>query len=285
MHSAQATVIGRQVYVGGGHTESEEERFLVCKYDPVKSEWSTLPPAPLQRCGIGQMNGKLVLVGGTLEIESSLHLVDDFSFEEHLTADVHVFEDSQQWEKSIPAMPVPCRDAVVLSHNSFLVVCDGVTATGLTLATVYVYNGLTSQWSSSESLSVLCGSFNAVTVGSSCIVRTGERSVSLTTLPSCSVLQELPRLPYAYSSIGTLGGSILAIGGSPASLFKAYTSAEVYAYCPTTASWIHNSDLPGPQSKVATAALPSGELLVMGGKNKKNNISDTVFMGSIEIID
>ena len=275
MHSAHATVINGQVYVGGGVGESEDEDCLLCKYDPAKNEWSTLPHAPVKRFGVGQLNGKLVLVGGML-------CTDDYDFE-MLTADVHVFEDSQQWEKSIPAMPVPCRDATVLCHNSFLFVCDGVNDYVHRLEEVHVYNGLTSQWSSSRSLSVLHASSYAV-MGNSCFLRTDEKSIISTTLPSCSALTKLPRIQHTDSSIANIGGSILAIGGSHGltSLFS-YSTAAVYAYCPTTSSWIHISDLPAPRNRVATATLPSGELLVMGGENKKYN-SNTVFMGSIETI-
>ena len=290
MHSAHATVINGQVYVGGGVGESEDEGCLLCKYDPAKNEWSTLPLAPVKRFGVGQLNGKLVLVGGMLCTEMthiSISLTPDSDVKLQ-TADVHVFEDSQQWEKSIPAMPVPCRDATVLCHNSSLFVCDGFTGYKCRLGEAYMYNGLTSQWSSSRSLAVLHGSSYAV-LGNSCFLRTDEKSMISTTLPSCSELQELPLLPHAFCSIATIGGSILAIGGSHSleftSLFKgySYSTAAVFAYCPTTSSWVHISDLPASQTKVATATFPSGELLVVGGRNK-NYTSSIVFMGSIETI-
>ena len=288
----QATVIKGQVYVGGGVVESGAEGFLVCMYNPIKNEWSTLPPAPVKLFGIGQLSGKLVLVGGKLQAGRR-------------TADVHVFEDSQQWEKSIPAMPSPRSAAAVLSHNNSLVVLGG-SNTGEPCATVFVYSGVTSQWSSPGSLPFACWRLSSAVVHNSCFLAGGyyglifnqqRRSVISAMLPSCSVVDSLPDMPHYDSSIATVGGSILAIGGiptvAPVSLLVSYlnrggdtsyrdnVSSEVYAYCPTTSSWVHIGDLPAPRNRVATATLPSGELLVMGGGNRESNFSNSVFMGSI----
>ena len=295
--SARATVISGQVYTGGGVSEHEAEHFVVCKYDLVKNEWSTLPPAPIRFFGIGQLNGKLVLVGGKLENEKR-------------TADVHVFEDSQQWEKSIPAMPSPRSAAAVSNHKDLLVVCGGRSGTGEPCATVFVYSGLTLQWSSVGPLSFASWRQSSVVLHNSLFVAGGfystiinqqRRSVVSAILPSCSVVHDLPDMPHYESSIATIGGSILAIGGvskvDPMSIkltamttlrksltvYRESTSSKVYAYCPTTSSWIHISDLPVPQNSVATATLPSGELLVMGGGNIDSDVSNTVFMGSITL--
>ena len=293
---AQAIVISDQVYIGGGIAESEAEQFRVCKFDPVKNEWSTLPPAPVKWFGVGQLNGKLVLVGGMLENDTR-------------TADVHVFEDSQQWEKSIPAMPSARSVTTVLSHSNSLIVCGGNEAGGLR-ATIFVYCGLTSQWSSAGSLPSACYRPSAVVMHNHSIIAGGyygiyshqqRKSVASLILPSSSVVQIWPDMPHYDSSIAAIGGSILAIGGASkvapinllvssitfrttATVYKKSTSSEVYAYCPTTSSWIHIGDLPAPRNRVATATLPSGELLVMGGGNRESNFSNSVFMGSIKVI-
>lgn len=296
MHSAQAAVINGEVYVGGGDTESKAEGFLVCRYNPVKNEWNTLPRTPVKWFGIGHLDGKLVLVGGMLQTERR-------------TALMHVFEDNQQWENSIPAMPVPRSDTAVLSHNSTLVVCGGRGDAEEVLATIFVYSGLTSQWTSTGSLPSPCWRQSSTVIGNSCFFTGGYsqrvdpfpgsfipvRSVISLTLPSCSALQMLPLSLYFYSSIATMSGSILLVGGSPkvgswnhmaftgwtSLFFKGFTSSEIFVYSPNVSSWIHIGDLPAPQTKVVTATLPSGELLVMGGGNREGDFSSTVFMGSI----
>ena len=156
--------------------------------------------------GIGQLSGKLVLVGGKLQTGRRM-------------ADVHVFEDSQQWEKSIPAMPSPRSAAAVLSHNNSLVVLGG-SNTGEPCATVFVYSGVTSQWSSPGSLPFACWKLSSAVVHNSCFLAGGyyglifnqqRRSVISAMLPSCSVVDSLPDMPHYDSSIATVGGSILAM--------------------------------------------------------------------------
>ena len=279
------------MYVGGGDTESGEEGYLVCKYDPVNNEWSSLQHAPVRSFGIGQLNGKLVLVGGKLRQTG------------RRTADVHVFEENQQWEKSIPAMPSPCSAAAVLSHNNSLVVGGGSDTRGEPCATIFVYSCLTSKWSSPGSLPFACWRQSSMVLHNSCFVAGGyyglifnqqRRSVISIILPSCSVVENLPDMPHYDSTIATIDGSILAVGGiptaAPKSLFAPYLysdriSSEVYAYCPTASTWTRIGDLPAPRNRVATATLPSGELLVMGGGKRESNFCDTVFMGSIETIE
>ena len=68
MGLAKTTVINGIVYVGGEVTDDAGKNLddccLVSTFDPVKDEWSTLPPAPVVAFGIGRLNGKLVIVGG-----------------------------------------------------------------------------------------------------------------------------------------------------------------------------------------------------------------------------
>ena len=42
---------------------SDNEYIIYC-YDPSQDKWTTLPPLPVRWFGLGQINGKLVAVGG-----------------------------------------------------------------------------------------------------------------------------------------------------------------------------------------------------------------------------
>lgn len=94
MGLAQTVMMRGNVYLGGGGTEEAGE-YLVFEYAPDMDEWNILPRSPVKHFGVGQLMGRLALVGGRLA--SSTHAV---------TADVHFFdEDTRQWVKSIPPMP------------------------------------------------------------------------------------------------------------------------------------------------------------------------------------
>ena len=59
----QTIVISGKVYCGGGVTGDDNECIVHC-YDPPQDKWTTLPPLPVRWFGLGQVNGKLVAVGG-----------------------------------------------------------------------------------------------------------------------------------------------------------------------------------------------------------------------------
>ena len=126
---AKATVIDGMVYVGGGYNIANDDVYHVYKYDPVKNEWSTLPPTPVVVYGVGELNGKLVIVGG---VESNK---------------VHVFdEDTQQWVESILPMPNVLIDSKVITHNSTLIEC-GMSGNS-SLPSMFIYCHQSSQWHS-----------------------------------------------------------------------------------------------------------------------------------------
>ena len=57
------TVFNGKVYYGGGLTDGDDEYLVYC-YDSSQDKWTTLPPLPVRWFGLGQVNGKLVAVGG-----------------------------------------------------------------------------------------------------------------------------------------------------------------------------------------------------------------------------
>ena len=74
--SGQITVINGKVYCGGGGAEDDDDEYIVYCYGPSQDKWTTLPPLPVKYCGLGQVNGKLVAVGGIttrVEADNSSH--------------------------------------------------------------------------------------------------------------------------------------------------------------------------------------------------------------------
>ena len=277
MGLAKTTVINGKVYLGGGYAENDRDRYLVCKYDPVKDEWSTLPPAPVITFGVAQLNGKLVIVGG------------GYSEEYEATSDVHVFEeDTQKWVKSIPPMPSGLNASIAVSHSSSLVVC-GIPY-GTSPASVFVYHSLSSQWHSApllffrslHSSAVLVNDTFYVAAGMECVLEqeSWPSSPAVFSLPLSTLLdpnapqdpsawQRMPDTPCHTSHLAATGGCLLALGGlhNACDLKKAEERADnlttaVHAFCPATSSWVKIGDLPDLRLCPAISTLSSGELFV-----------------------
>ena len=62
LSEGKTAIINGKVYCGGGATNNDQH--IVYCYDPSQNKWSTLPLLPVYWFGLGQVNGKLVAVGG-----------------------------------------------------------------------------------------------------------------------------------------------------------------------------------------------------------------------------
>ena len=292
MRYATTSVIDGMLYVGGGIPEEQDKEYHVYKYDPVKNEWSILPPTPVATFGVGKLNGKLVIVGGTIKniVSSGVHVFD---------------EDTQQWVQSIPPMPTGVVLPLVVTHTTSLIVC-GLTHVS-SPPSMFIYCHQSSQWHSRAPppLTFHTAYSSAVIVNDTYYIAVGVMVVDplpssaavfsqpLSTLldPNApSTWQGMPDTPCHTSHLATTGGCLLALGGLHACNMNDGTAiatnltTAVHAYCPATSSWVKIGDLPDKRAFSTITTLSTGELLLAGGvlPNKLRQ-SSQVFLGNINI--
>ena len=46
------------------YISDDNDEFIVYSYDPSQDTWTALSPLPVRYFGLGQVNGKLVAIGG-----------------------------------------------------------------------------------------------------------------------------------------------------------------------------------------------------------------------------
>ena len=236
-------------------------------YDPPQDKWTTLPPLPVRRFGLNQVNGKLVAVGGRTKI----------NYRE--TNEVYIYDErSKKWKQTIPPMPTARLSPSVLSLQSALVVAGGCSSSYI--ATVEIFKPDTSQWYRTDPLPTACLGKSLVTVGNTCYALGGWNGSFLnqalyasvdnllgSAVPanqtthsgssdSQSAWKALPNTPTYGPTAAVLDCKLLAIGGKETPKGGA-TKKEVYMYSLSTNSWIYISDLPAPRSCTAVAVLSS----------------------------
>ena len=104
----QAVAIGEVVYIGGGETFNHgDDRYIIHKYHSAKDKWSTLPPAPVRLFGMGELNGKLVIVGGKTK-------------QDEVTKKVYILSFDKSYDSmSIPPMTTARHSQLsLLSHHA-----------------------------------------------------------------------------------------------------------------------------------------------------------------------
>ena len=288
MVNGKTTVINGKIYCRGATGDDE---YIVYCCDPSQDKWTTLPSLPVRLFGLGQVNGKLVAVGGRKKGTWTG------------TNDVYTYdEQSQKWKQTIPPMPTDRDSPSVLSLQSALVVAGGYTSKFSNV--VEIFKPDTSQWYRADLLPTACQNISLVAIGNTCYALGGFNGsrrlnqalyasvdgllgnavpVNQTTHSGSSDTQSawktLPNTPTYQPAAAVLAGNLLAIGGRETPEEGA-AMKEVYMYSPSTNSWIYISDLPAPRSFTAAVVLSSTEVLVIGGRDD-GDIVNTVYKGTL----
>ena len=104
-------------------------------------------------------------------------------------------------------------------------------------------------------------------------------SALLQSQPSQPVWCPITDLPAECSTIVTLNGQLLSIGGQGCHGNTYYTNA-IYSYNPVTNFWELVNCLPTPRYNCLVAVLPGNKLMVVGGESTR--LIDTVEIASVE---
>ena len=257
---AHSVWLNGKLYVGGGVIYGVSDAQLLV-YSPSEDSWEVIP-TPTERYALATYHSQLVLVGGqdptTDKPTSKVWLLEDRSWVPHPT---------------VPDMPVSTYWSPAVGFGDYLIVSGSVQDKGSTAMSVF--NG--QNWLSAQAVpEELFGTYSAVNgddwylTGGKVVYRTSLKSlVASAVSPAAAaaaqsaVWERLPDTPHRDSGITWFGDHLLAVGGM-SSEYKALRT--VYAFNAQASVWEHVSDLPGDGCcDNCCAALPTGELLVIGG--------------------
>ena len=288
MFQAQSVVIGGKVYVGGGNTGDDETDSLVFEYSLSEDKWNILPPAPVTLFGLGQLIGELVIVGGKIQqkVYNSAYVFDKFT---------------RRWKDSLPPLNSARCVPTCLGITSALIACGGFSEMNEVLSSIEIIDCDSFEWQVAGYLSrpaTLCYSSVAVVQDSifmlggyssstACSVTNTVHITSVSKLTSPAGITPyawkcLPPTPHFQSTAGTMGSCILAVGGSSLP-YSPPVHKEIYAYSPTTESWIKVGELPYAACHTTVTSLATGELFVIGGWVRPGEFkrSHAVYKGSV----
>ena len=172
----------------------------------------------------------------------------------------------EEWkEDAIPPMPTRRSGVSAVGYDKVLLVAGGLDENYLPMKTVELYQ--LGQWRSTTPLPRPCSDMSSTVMGSHVVFAGGEglgREVyhcSVDTKSKTLQWERLADAPLEYSSIITLNGVLLAIGG--------YTglsqSAAMFGFSVHTRSWHHFFNPPLPLSSTSTAVIPTGQIVAVGG--------------------
>lgn len=295
-------------------TESECLRCMIYKYNSTKDKWSPISHCPVIGFGMVNFDDHLALVGGAYHKSE-----EDSTSPFVLTGDVHVYNsDCSKCENSVPAMSSARLLPTVLTYGSTIVACGGFLLDekhDACVSVVEVYSQLSSQWYQAEPLPFACTgmSFSAVrdhyyflggftdtefdhptmAVFSVCLPQLIQDALVRGAVANgdagCSgdshgrkIWQAFTDSPRYAASLTTIGGCLVAIGGSDENL--EHKSGALHVYSPLTTNWLRLDDIPVACFACTVPRLPNGELMIIGGMgHDEDDALKTVFRGRVSL--
>lgn len=280
LYASSAVMLEDQIFICHPFADSSG-KHAVLSYSIADDSWDTLPclPMDLTSFGLGCCGGRVVTAGG----------VANFS----VVSDVYVFhKESQRWKKSIPSLPMKLCHSTLVGHGSALAVVGGLDPSMFAVPSVYVYLGGKQEWYPVAPLPNTLSGLSPVMIGDTCYLTGGFSkayvpskmvlSVSLSRLfaprqKTGYMWKTLPEVPHLRSTPAVLGGALIVVGGYTKQGDPQPVVSSVHAYSPQLQKWIEIGDLPAPRQRPICATLPTGEVLVIGGKVSESSTADTVW--------
>ena len=241
-------------------------------YTPANDAWRTME-APVYWFALATYHSQLILIGGFEYIGETEQAVMK------ATNKLWILKGPKQWRQDVlPPMPTKRCSASALGYEDHLIVAGGQdVSTFDCFDIVEVYTN--HQWSRANSLPTSCASMKSTVFNDHwyLIGGYGQKEeiyhVSLdsfianyppgaTKLISCE-WERLPDIPLEckYASISIVENQLVVVGGE-----QVHLSSAIYAYSPRTQSWVTVGFLPAAISNTCATVLPTGELMIIGGK-------------------
>ena len=264
-----------------------------CQITSQGLQWSTLSGTEYFNPSLAVIDGILTTVGGDRD---SCYTNSLLSLPEK--------GGRRQWSQIFPPMPTPRSRTVSVTTQQTLIVAGGLGQAG-NLDIVEVMNIPTKQWTTASHLPhpfgrisgtifrdqlYLAGGWDASDEPSKSVLTcsvtdllsppslaAGLRTLSLA--DKTGVWRHAQDLPVTQSTLITLGGHLLAIGGEDDS---GRDTADVRCYDTHTDSWRVVSEMNNKRRLCLAAVLPENCLLVVGGRCESYKATDSVEIGSLQ---
>ena len=273
LHWASSVVINGMVYCGGNDLDSN----TVIQYNPESGDWSEFPTPPVKGFTMTSLNGQLVLAGGWGD-DAGLTVWDVYGGGGGLDFDTRITvwdSGHSKWVHPYPPMPIGRKQSAAVGYQNYLIVACG----GMYGSEVEVLDSSSGRWYSAQPVHVGGHLMSSIVVGDRWYLSSfgewkDERKhifwAHLPTLTSSAtsahtiterIWHELPTPPVAEPTLLALQGHLLLVGG------REYIR-NIYYYDQETRQWRVCGQLPVGMRYQCCAVLPSGDLMVAGGRTR-----------------
>ena len=239
-------------------------RFL-WQFNLTNNKWSKLCNTPLyDGFSLVNIEDELVVLGG---LETKTRNLKDSNRLYRYTGET--------WEEKYPPMLSKRCECTAVYKDSILIVAGGLKGVS-TIALVEVLSMHTKQWSKASSLPIpvswpsisICGENIYLQTSSGLTLKCSMLSLAIST-PTSTVWKEIAKLPVKESTIVSVNGYLLAVGGNS---ILGNRTKEIYYYNTDINLWQVTSQMNIARSECAAALLQDNKLMVVGGTAKPESV-------------
>ena len=277
MSDAQAVWLKGKVYVGGGRTLESALSAKLYFYTPSTDSWGEMD-TPVHLFALVTYHSQLVLVGGVKRGSSSV------------TNELWTLTGLDQWRVVLPPMTVKRHGASCAEYKSSIIVAGGIDESWECFDIIEVYNGHV--WAEAQCLPRPCRWMKSTVLDGRWYLMGGYglgKEVYCTSLASLvassqvhekclpSVWMRFTDVHREWSSPEVLGSRLIAIGGG-----GGYPpTSPILAFLPRTKLWVHVGSLPHGLYSCCVVVLPSGMLMVIGGRQSTASSTSCVYKATL----
>ncbi len=198
MSNGEATIINGKVYFGGGNSDNDSDKRSIRCYDISLDTWTTLPLLPVANFGIGQLDEKVVAIGGQ-KIPNLAH-----------TNEWYKFNKNRKWKLKTPLMPIAVSSPAVVSLRKALVVAGGTNEQNQAVSSVSVFKVDTQQWLRCTPFLEPCSILSSVVINNQIFMLLGCPQRQGMNLAMCIHVDDLIQNAEAYAEDPTTIRSVKA---------------------------------------------------------------------------
>ena len=267
------------VYVGGGFETGGKLSFIINCYDPVNNSWSSPFNTPYCLFAMTTLNNKLLIAGG---LDKSYKRTNQI-----LTMDAGQLKN---YTKMITAR----SHATATGHQGMLIITGGVDDKGKMLFSTELFDSSNGQWYMSNDLPQPHHSLKSVIVDNILYLLGGlnkdyKYSPAVFTAPLDTLSSHqlkwntLQDTPWCVSTpVSVYNKHLLIVGGGKMIGDKCTRTSDVYKLNKVSHSWEAIGNTPSARNRSAAVSTADNRIIVIGGFNDKEEITNTVWIGSCD---
>ena len=261
------------VYVGGGiETGGMPSRIINC-YDPANNSWSSSINTPYCNFAMTTLNNKLVTAGGWDRRNKRTKQV--------------LIQDAGQL-KNYTKMITARSETTAAGHQGMLILTGGVDDKYKTLSSTELFDSNNHQWYKCSDLPQPLYWLHSVIIDNILYLLGGYKggigSPAVFTAPMDTLSthqlewnthQDTPWCNSAPVSVN--GTHLLIVGG-----YEGKAISDIHKLNKVSHSWEAIGHIPSARERPAAVSTGDNKVIVIGGRNDKSEVTNTVWIGSCE---